>query len=62
MHVKKKVIDAVVSRNAVLWLRQHGRFKEQIQNIITTWDQLVDRLRSERYKIIVTCGNEPQIG
>jgi len=57
MRVKKKVIDAVVSWSAILWLRQRGMFKEQIQNIIITWGQLVDRLRSERYEIIATCGN-----
>jgi len=59
---EKQLVVVALGGNAILQPGQRGTFEEQMANVHTTCEQLVQMVESGTYKIVVTHGNGPQVG
>ncbi len=62
MGVNKKTVVVALGGNAILQPGQRGTFEEQMANVQITCEQLAQMVTSDRYRIVVTHGNGPQVG
>jgi carbamate kinase len=62
MEGEKQLVVVALGGNAILQPGQRGTFEEQMENVHTTCEQLVQMVQSGEYKVVVTHGNGPQVG
>ena len=62
MEGEKQLVVVALGGNAILQPGQRGTFEEQMANVHVTCEQLARMVESDRYKIVVTHGNGPQVG
>jgi carbamate kinase len=62
MGIEKKTVVVALGGNAILQPGQRGTFEEQMANVQITCEQLAQMVTSDRYRIVITHGNGPQVG
>jgi len=60
--VEKKTVVVALGGNAILQRGQKGSFEEQLENVQRACEQLAQMVLSERWRLVITHGNGPQVG
>jgi len=60
--VRKEIVVIAVGGNAILQPGQRGTIEEQLANVDTACKHLVEIAASEKYEMVITHGNGPQVG
>jgi len=60
--VRKEIIVIALGGNAILQPGQRGTIEEQLANVDTACKHLVEIAASEKYEMVITHGNGPQVG
>ena len=58
----KEILVIALGGNAILQKGEEGNFETQYKNIHQTMQQVADLVKTDKYKIIITHGNGPQVG
>lgn len=58
----KKTVVVALGGNALLQPGQKGTFEEQMENVYHAAEQLAAMVLSEKYRLVITHGNGPQVG
>jgi len=60
--VRKEIVVIALGGNAILQPGQRGTIEEQLENVNTACKHLVEIAASEKYEMVITHGNGPQVG
>jgi len=60
--MSKQLVVIALGGNAILQPGQAGTFEQQYANVEKTCRQLAKMVLSNKYKIVITHGNGPQVG
>ncbi|MCK4262645.1 MAG: carbamate kinase [Dehalococcoidia bacterium] len=60
--MRKEIIVIALGGNAILQPGQRGTIEEQLENVDTACTHLVEIAASEKYEMVITHGNGPQVG
>jgi carbamate kinase len=60
--VRKEIVVIALGGNAILQPGQRGTIEEQLGNVNTACKHLVEIAASEKYEMVITHGNGPQVG
>ena len=60
--MEKKTVVVALGGNAILQRGQKGSFEEQLENVQRACEQLAQMVLSERWRLVITHGNGPQVG
>jgi len=60
--MSKQLVVIALGGNAILQPGQAGTLEEQYSNVVQTCEQLAKMVLSDKYKIVITHGNGPQVG
>ncbi len=60
--MRKEIVVIALGGNAILQPGQRGTIEEQLANVDTACKHLVEIAASEKYEMVITHGNGPQVG
>lgn len=60
--MRKEIVVIALGGNAILQPGQRGTIEEQLENVNTACKHLVEIAASEKYEMVITHGNGPQVG